>query len=213
MNPSWRKNYSRYRALFLNAMNNYRKRGDIKAYLEILLSLATISIFAVFALRPTLLTISKLLKEIDGKEKTLQVMNEKIENLSGARNLYEQEKSKIELLDTAIPRGPNPEVFARQIALILGDQSSATTNEGGTKGSFPKNAGSVTFSTGAKAVVDQFQLVSDFLSDFEMLRRPTKIDSLSLTVKKEGTETTVSLIIGGKLPYFSDSNSNKETTQ
>src|SRR3989304_278866 len=102
MNPGWRGNYLRYKSYFLNVVGQYRERADIKAYIEILLSLATISIFAVFALRPTLLTIAELIKEIDTKKQTLIKMEDKIENLSSAHTLYDRERSRINILLTSI---------------------------------------------------------------------------------------------------------------
>ena len=81
MNQSWRREYLRYKSYFLNVMGRYKERADVKVYLEILLSLATISVFAIFALRPTILTIAGLLKEIETKKETLAKMDEKISNL------------------------------------------------------------------------------------------------------------------------------------
>jgi hypothetical protein len=57
----WRQGYSRYRAYFLNIYNLYKQRPDLRMFLEILLSLGAIAIFAAFAVRPTALTIVQLM--------------------------------------------------------------------------------------------------------------------------------------------------------
>ena len=96
MRPTdWKKNYVRYRSYFLDIAGRYKERTDIRVYLEILLSLTTISIFSIFALRPTLLTIGGLIKDIEAKKATLVKMDEKMKNLSQAQNLYDQEREKI----------------------------------------------------------------------------------------------------------------------
>ena len=81
MAGGWRSNYLRYRSFFLNIYNVYKRRPDLKMFMEILLSLGTISFFAAFALRPTALTIVDLLEQIDEKETTIEKMDQKIQNL------------------------------------------------------------------------------------------------------------------------------------
>ena len=124
MNPSWRKNYLRYKTYFLNVVARYKEREDVKVYLEILLSLLTISVFAVFALRPTLITIAQLIKDIQGKKETVAKMDEKIGKINKAKVLYDSEKERIALLDTAIPAKPQAEVFIRQIEGLVGKDNT-----------------------------------------------------------------------------------------
>src|SRR3972149_11044320 len=100
MNPGWRNNYLRYKSYFLNVVGSYRERADIRVYLEILLSLVTVSIFSIFALRPTLLTIAHLTREIQSKQQTLKTMEDKIGNLGQAQSLYDRERAKIALLES-----------------------------------------------------------------------------------------------------------------
>ena len=102
----WRKDYLRYRSYFLNIVGVYKQRKDLRMFLELLLTLVTVSFFAAFALRPTLLTIIELLKEIDTKEETLTKMSTKIQNLQQAQTLFLQEQSRISLLETTIPDTP-----------------------------------------------------------------------------------------------------------
>ncbi len=208
----------RYRSYFLNTMARYKERDDLKAYLEILFSLVTISVFAIFAFRPTLLTIAGLIKDIDTKEETLVTMNNKIQNLSKAQNLYDQERKNILLLGTAVPKDPSVDVFARQIeglsgkraqpvrlsideTMILGAQSKKDPKEIGND--FPEDAESVSFSVSTSAPIDRYSLLSVFLKDFEKLRRPVKIDSLTFSSNKNSEQETLTLIVRGKFPFFS----------
>ena len=111
----WRKDYLRYRSYYLNIVNIYKQRQDVKVFLELILTLAAVSFFALFPLKPTILTVIELLKEIGAKEKTVEQMNTKIQNLQQAQTLYVQEEAKIILLETAVPDDPAPDLFVRQI--------------------------------------------------------------------------------------------------
>jgi len=218
MKPSWRKNYLRRKAYFLNMLQQYNKKPDIRAYLEILLSLATICTLAIFALRPTLITIAKLLKEIESKKNTIKIMDEKITNLRTAQSLYEQEKDRITLLNISIPEKPNPDMFARQIeglsgkhqvgisrmsvgeATILG-KHSASKSKGA--GSMPKETYGLRYSVNTSVDPNQYLQTVNFLSDFEKLRRPPKIDRLTFDIDKGEDDNKILIMsIVGKLPQF-----------
>src|SRR3989344_5133417 len=216
----WKKNYVRYRSYFLDIAGRYKERTDIRVYLEILLSLTTISIFSIFALRPTLLTIGGLIKDIEAKKATLVKMDEKMKNLSQAQNLYDQEREKITLLEIAIPPNPSPNIFLRQIEglaskhpvvvekITLGKSTILGTEDI----SDPETKSSLS-SLGAKEIpllimvetpIEEYIPIYNFLSDIENLQRPLKIDKLTLSLgKKEGGETLV-LLIDGKIFYFSN---------
>ena len=115
MGPAWRRNYIRYKRLFLSFFSTYRERQDIKMFLEILLSLASISILSLAALRPTIITITELIKEIETKKDIIEKMDKKIETLTKAQFLYDQEISRIRLLETSIPKEPYPDAFLQQL--------------------------------------------------------------------------------------------------
>ena len=45
MKQGWRGQYYRYRGYFLDILNLYKKRSDLRAFVEVILSLSTITIF------------------------------------------------------------------------------------------------------------------------------------------------------------------------
>ena len=92
MQIGWRQKYATSRNLFTKTMASYSQKPSLKAYLEILLSLFTISILGIFAIRPTTITIGKLYNEIKAKEETIKRMDQKIQNLKNADELYTKEK-------------------------------------------------------------------------------------------------------------------------
>lgn len=222
MNPGWRSNYIRYKSYFLNVVGRYRERADVRAYLEILLSLATVSIFSVFALRPTLLTIAQLLREIETKRETLAKMQSKIQNLAQAQSTFDREGAKIKLLETTIPEKPTPEVFARQVeglssrhqveitsislgeAVIAGiattDTKEVTATASAQQATSQSNE--LEFEINMRVPVNEYLALSNFISDLEKLRRPLKIDTLRLNTQLEKEVKFLLLIVEGKMPYY-----------
>jgi Tfp pilus assembly protein PilO len=211
----WRKDYLRYRSYFLNIVGVYKQRKDLRMFLELLLTLATVSFFAAFALRPTLLTIIELLKEIDTKEETLTKMSTKIQNLQQAQTLFLQEQSRISLLETTIPDTPAPDAFVRQIegvaashpVNLLGVSMGEITlagEEETKRGSdelekLPEDAKAISFSL---SVSGQYSGIINFLSAIEQMRRPIKIDAINIISSElEGAQNLV-LVITGRTPYL-----------
>lgn len=211
----WRSNYLRYKDFFLNILLVYRKRPDLKMFLEVLLSLVTILIFSIFALRPTLITIATLVREIRNKEELVIKTDEKIAALDRASEIYSQEEQKIAIVKQAVPSSPEPDSFLRQIEglsqkngvqilgvsfgeVILSGKQPEKKSRDELK-SLPENAGAVTFSVSVGA--DYLNLLS-FLADLEGLRRPSKVDAAGLNSSQTPEGTTLTLVISGRTPYI-----------
>ena len=215
MAVSWRQNFSRYQRYFLNIRAIYDKRTDLKMFLEILLSLSAISLFLLVALRPTLLTITNLLTEIKNKEETIDELNKKIENLTLAQTVYQNELTKIRLLDTAITTAPSPESYVRQIEGIatrnnvtLAGVSTGEitltgkpkpTKEDKTLRALP--SGTTSFTVALSATGDYNNLIG-FLGDVENLRRPLFIDSLNFTSFRVNEVQRLVLNIQGRVVFL-----------
>lgn len=224
MNPSWRKNYLRYKSYFLNVAGRYRERADIKVYLEILLSLATVTIFSIFALRPTLLTIAELIREIDTKSETITEIDAKIDDLNKAQRLKDQQQANIALLKIAIPQEPSPDIFARQVevltqkhqaplssfslgkSLVLGEgapkPSTAGGNENGSQSKIQSNE--LSFSVQTRVSITEYAKAASLLGEIERLRRPVGISSFTFSSaeNKEEGEKELIFTVTGYLPYL-----------
>ncbi len=50
MQTGWKKDYTRYKDFFLNVLNAYNNKPNLKIYLELFLSLTTIVAFSIFAI-------------------------------------------------------------------------------------------------------------------------------------------------------------------
>lgn len=215
----WRREYLRYRSFFLNIVNVYKQKRDVRMFLEILLSLATVSIFGLFALKPTVLTVTELIKSNRAKQETLNKLDAKIDNLQAAQVAYEGEGARINLVDTSVPKDPTPESFVRQIeglssknAVGLLGVSLAGVRLAGPEDKVKRTSSELEpLPEGAKglafnlSVAGDFAGLSSFLTDLENLRRPIKIDSSSITSAEteEGARMLV-LAVAGRTPYLEE---------
>lgn len=211
----WRRGYLQYKRVFLNISAFYNQRQEVKAFLESILSLMTIAVFATFALRPTLLTIAKLYKEIQTKEEAVVKLDQKARDLVQAQSIYSQEQNRITLLESAVPEKPYPELFARQVEGLIGKHGiellglsigkatllgeTRVKQESTKSKTITEDAGSISFSLSAKG---KFLSLSTFLSDLESLRRPIKTDTFSISLSETEGEDMLVLAITGQVPYF-----------
>ncbi|MFH1863880.1 MAG: hypothetical protein ABIJ85_03170 [bacterium] len=229
MAQNWKAGYSRYKSFFLNISDLYRKKRELQMFLEILLSLATVSFFGIFALRPTLLTISHLVVDIKSKRETVTVMDTKIKNLETAQQILDSETYRLSLLDSSVLDTPKPEIFARQIeglsnknsvkvlgisvgeTVILGKAKEAKTST--ELKPLPENSQAIVFSTNTTG---SYQGLYSFLQDLENLRLSLKIDSYGLTSSKVEGQTLLTLVVSGRIPYLGNQETNlgnQETNQ
>ncbi|MBI3443170.1 hypothetical protein HY008_00705 [Candidatus Woesebacteria bacterium] len=204
LNPR-QSSYSRYREYFLRLFLAYSKKEDAKMFLELALSLATLSFFLAFVLRPTVLTISQLFQEIESKKEIKAKMDQKIQNLSQAQTLLERESSRIALLDSAIPGRPFPETYIGQLEKITEVSglsiSSLSVNEALLVGNEEGGEKSVSLSFSLSG--SSFVSFLNFLSTLESTRRPLLLESISLnSVEDREIGKSLNLVGSGKIPYL-----------
>jgi hypothetical protein len=218
MASGWRTGYLRYRDFFLNIYTLYKKRQEIRTFLELSLTLATTSIFIVFAIRPTTLTIIDLVKQIKERQETVAKMDTKIKNLRTAQTILSQEQNRIKLLESAVPSAPEPASFTRQVEgfsnqsgstiqnitvskTVLFDSKGETPAQKKKNDNFPQSAQSLGFSSGFSG---NFESIDNLLKSLENMRRPIKFDSLTLGLVKSTNENpdNIGLAITGRVPYF-----------
>lgn len=186
---------STYQRYFLNIISLYRQRRDIKAYLELLLSVISISILIVFAIKPTVVTITDLITRINSEKETANSLDTKIKNLGIAQNLYNQEESNINLLNSAVPDNADVATYIRQIEGLIQKNSLNTTSI--TVSQVPL-IGSSSISTNATAGVSSsitvsgtYENLQNFIKDLENLRRPAILTKVNLLSTDSGLTLTV----------------------
>ena len=215
MAVGWRGSYLRYREYFLNIANLYKQRADLRAFLEIILSLSTITIFLLFALKPTALTIISLTQEIREKKQTVAELDKKISDLKIATSVFAQNQAFIPDINAAIGTIANPEVFAKQVqglaskngvsiqGMSIG-QITLVGKDAGTKKSsetkpLPEGAREMQVSVSVKG--DYIALLS-FIKDLQNLRLANKVDILGISASTTESGRVIVAVISGRVPFL-----------
>jgi len=106
--------YSRY---FVN-LGSFYKTKKAKVYTGLIATLVTVIFFIVFAIKPTLVTIAQLIRQVKDQRLVLTILEGKIKNLSKAQINYLDNESKIYLLDEALPTNAEVDSLAKQLEAL-----------------------------------------------------------------------------------------------
>jgi Tfp pilus assembly protein PilO len=219
MATGWKKDYFRYKEFFLNVLNLYNTKPNLRIYLELTLSIFTIIIFAIFAIKPTILTVIELNNEIKSKTALVQELNTKIKNLQTAGQILQTNASDLLYLEQALPDTAKPDNLVKQFEVlalesnvkIVGISSSDVIINGksndkkksGDQNSIALNADELAFSI---SISGDYQSLINYLTKLENLRRPLKIDSIAINSTNTDNGKVISLLINGRTPYLNEKN-------
>jgi len=92
----------RYRHYF-GRIYRFYEQPSVRVSTALLLSVFTIIFFIIFAIRPTLTTVAQLIRKIEDQKIALEKLDAKATALSQAQQAYQENLSKIELLNQAVP--------------------------------------------------------------------------------------------------------------
>ncbi|HUW24509.1 MAG TPA: type 4a pilus biogenesis protein PilO [Patescibacteria group bacterium] len=197
MNFDWKTEYYRYRRYFFS-LGKIGKTAPVRSFAWLSLTLFAIAFFAVMAIRPTLITIAKLNREIKDKKDASQKLQTKINAIVAAQALYARNLDHLPLLEEALPEKSE---FPR-LAFFFEENATASNVELKTlnfekigvseKGSSSSSstANSLYFSLN---VAGDYAYLKDFTRRLETSRRILKIDSaaFSQVKKEEGWQLTL----------------------
>lgn len=211
---NYRQQYARYKRYFRQLVVQYRQRPEVKASVELLLTLLAISFFAVFALRPTLNTIASLWANIQAQKEVSVKLEEKISNLGRAQLVWSQEEARVALLDQAMPQEPQPDTYLQQIEGLVATNNVSLTSfnvekvvligkeEKKTKKKDKDEIANARDLNLAFAVSGDFSSLMAFLNGLEDLRRLIVLDSASFGVGQGKQSGSLILTVAGKVPYW-----------
>lgn len=112
------------KSTFKSVTNKYYKAKDesdrqkIIAYFYITISLFTLSFFGLFAIRPTIITIVRLDKQLKDNKEVLAKIKQKQSDLALLTQQYDTLQNDIPLITKAIPQTPNIPYLTRQIETV-----------------------------------------------------------------------------------------------
>lgn len=215
MAVGWKGSYYRYKEFFLNISALYKEKADLRAFLEIVMSITAVIVFLLFALKPTALTIVGLLKQIDEEKQTLSALNQKIKDLGTAKTLLTQNQGFISIIDIAVPSFPNPDILSKQaqglasknsvdvlgiaINQVVLSGNIPTTKTPPDIKPMPDGAHEMSFSISVRG---NYTNLINFIKDIENMRVATKIDNIGISSSVTDTGRVIVAVISGRVPFL-----------
>ena len=111
-----------------SALNHFYDNPIAKVSLELFLTIGLVLFLAVFAIKPTILTMSGLIKEIENKQKLESQLTQKVAALQTAQTEYISVESLLPILDEAIPSSPEVILSAKIIEKVAADNKVVIRN-------------------------------------------------------------------------------------
>lgn len=191
-----------------SALQQFYMQPVARVSVELLLTLGTILFFAVFAIRPTLLTMSDLIKEIEDKKKLDEQMTQKVAALSSAQSEYLALEDRLDVLDEALPSQPKLVESLKIIEKIASERNIAITSlnvneipaEPETPPAFDKTSRQSL--TAALSVSGDYLTIRQFIEDLKGTRRLFVIDTVVFSTSEERGSKTLRATITLSIPYF-----------
>jgi len=214
MATGWRSSYYRYKEVFLNVSALYKKRADLRAFLEIVLSIVAVIIFLLFALKPTALTIISLVQQIKEERSTLASLTQKVSDLQKAKTLLTQNQRYLGNIDIAVATSPNPDIFAKQVGgvaakdgvslvgltmdniVLVGTPKKTSSSQDVVP--LPNNSYEIAYSIVIKG---SYPNIESFLKDLENIRVISRIDSMTVTSSTGDAGRVIVAVISGRIPF------------
>lgn len=198
------------RDLFITLQRFYQK-PVARVSLELFLSILAILFFALFAIRPTLLTMSDLIKEIEDKEKLDKQFSQKIAALSSVQPLYLQLQDQLLILDEVIPSQPQLiyslkiiEKIASELYLVIANinvaeipKENPDQNSEISSTAFERIDVPLTIS-----VYGDYPSIRQFVESLKNYRRSFIIDTVIFTTKELRGTRKLEARITISAPYF-----------
>jgi Tfp pilus assembly protein PilO len=190
------------------ALNQFYAKPVARVSVELLLTLCTILFFALFAIRPTLLTMSDLIKEIEDKRKLDTQLSQKIASLSSAQSEYLKAEDRLVVLDEALPAKPQVIEAVKIIEKIASARNLAITSLNITEvPQEPTDAPAFEETTRqninvAITITGDYLTIRQFIEDIKGTRRSFVIDTVVFATNQESGTTSLRATITLSLPYF-----------
>lgn len=106
----------------------YQSSPSLKITIQLLMSVFATAFFVFFAIRPTLTTITTLIKKIDDQNEANTKLDEKIVQLNEAAADLTVYEADLPLIDQAIPVSPELNEFVRKVEVVALETGVDLTN-------------------------------------------------------------------------------------
>ena len=184
------------------ALQNTQNRQKAVAYMYLILSLFSLSFFGLFAIRPTVSTISTLRKQLAEDKQVLASLKTKNQALQQLGQEYSLIEDSLPLITNAIPESPRIPDLSRKLEILSNKNSLEVTKlDVGAIELYPakKNKSpifSYTFSIGVKGTEDD---INTYIAQLTTIERIVTLDRI--TTGKSQDEKFAASIAGRAFFY------------
>lgn len=190
------------------ALNHFYANPVARVSLELFLTIGLVMFLGIFAIRPTLVTMSDLLREIEEKQELDTALTRKVASLQTAQYEYAQIEPRLEILNEAIPEQPEVIKAAKIIEKIAADNQIIIQNmsiadipdETDPNVSFTqKTRESVGI---AVSVTGDYVSIREFVEDLRNSRKSFVVESVVFSLQEERGSRKLSANVTIGTPYF-----------
>lgn len=189
------------------ALLDFYNNPVAKVSLELIFSIVAVIFFAVFAIRPTLQTMSDLIKEIEDKRILEEQLSQKVASLNTAQSQYQLFSDKFYLLDQALPKSAELTMSLRAVEKIASDNQlvvqgitvSAVPDELTLAEAGAAQRSTLTFNV---EVNGDYQKIRQFTEDIMSSRRMMIVDQVNFSLGNNRLQRSLSAVVRINLPYY-----------
>ncbi|HNY04155.1 MAG TPA: hypothetical protein PKI92_00135 [Candidatus Woesebacteria bacterium] len=197
MNPPVSNNLNIYSKInpLLSYLSKQRENNKFIKSVEISATFLLISFFTFFAIKPTLLTISKLVGDIKAKEILVKELKAKINNVIISQDLFSQVQEKYALVEASLPSSPR---FYQATSQIVGlTEKNQVYLDKINYSISDSNFYSTSISTSSS-----FLSATSLLSGLLQNKRLFQIDQISFSLEKDTGSKTININLPLKIYYW-----------
>ncbi|HPS40436.1 MAG TPA: type 4a pilus biogenesis protein PilO [Candidatus Woesebacteria bacterium] len=190
-----------------NVLFDFYRNPVARVSMELVFSIVAVIFFAIFAIRPTLQTMSELVKEIKDKQILDEQLDQKIASLNTAQSQYQKFNSQFYLLDEAIPKTARlveglkivEKIASENDLVIQGITISAVPDELSVATADKAKRDSLTFNVD---VVGDYLKIRQFINDLMNSRRMMIIDQVNFSLGSSRYQENLTALVRINLPYY-----------
>jgi Tfp pilus assembly protein PilO len=189
---------------------DFYQKPVARVSIELILSVIVVIFFAIFAIRPTLITMADLVKEIEDKKELTKQMDLKLASLATAQEQYVLHQTKFYLLDETIPLQldlvrslKKIEKIAGEGQLVINSMSLSEIPQKVREESLTSNFGDYErkfLEINIELIGNYFQ-IREFAEKIINLRQLIVVDQVSISKETESDNLSATLRVS--LPYYS----------
>ncbi len=174
---------------------------------ELIFSLFAVIFLILLAIRPTLVTISDLIKEIDDKKQLNQLLSQKVAALSTVQGTFQDNQQQLLVLDEALP--PSPRLGeALQVLEQLASENGVSVVSLDVKEVPPETMVENSLYQERKNLLlhlnvsGEFTALHQFIETLRSVRRLFVVDSITFSFSESSGKKQLQALLNINLQYF-----------